>query len=79
MFVGRFVYEWSNLQQDYLVLQRIVSKEYSGTSWITGVIQIIWKNVDQNWDGRNADLHRVDVATRESAKYAQEQRETEDI
>ena len=41
LFVGRFVYEWSDLQQDYLVLQRIVSKKYLGTSWITGVIQII--------------------------------------
>ena len=26
LFVGRFVYEWSNLQQDYLVLQRIVQE-----------------------------------------------------
>ena len=79
LFVGRFVYEWSNLQQDYLVLQRIVSLKYSGTSWITGVIQIIWKHVYQNWDVRNADLHGVDVAARESAKYAQAQRETEEI
>ena len=79
LFVGRFVYEWSNLQQDYLVLQRIVSKKYLGTSWITGVIQIIWKHVYQNWDARNADLHGVDAATRESAKFAQAQRETEEI
>ena len=79
LFVSRFVYEWSDLQQDYLVLQRIVSKKYSGTSWITGVIQIIWKHVYQNWDARNADLHGVDAAMRESAKYAQAQRETEEI
>ena len=79
LFVGRFIYEWSDLQQDYLVLQRIVSKKYSGTSWITGVIQIIWKHVYQNWDARNADLHGVDAATRESAKYAQAKRETEEI
>ena len=79
LFVGRFIYEWSNLQQNYLVLQRIISKKYSGTSWITGVIQIIWKHVYQNWDARNADLHGVDAAMRESAKYAQAQRETEEI
>ena len=74
MFVGRFIYEWSDLQQDYLVLQRIVSRKHSGTSWITGVIQIIWKHVYQNWDARNADFHGVDAATQESAKYAQAQR-----
>ena len=79
LFVSRFIYEWSNLQQNYLVLQRIISKKYSGTSWITGVIQIIWKHVYQNWDARNADLHGVDAAMRESAKYAQAQRETEEI
>ena len=79
MFVGRFVFEWSDLQQDYLVFQRIISKKYSGTSWITGVIQIIWKHVYQTWDAKNADLHGVDAATRESAKYAQAQRETEEI
>ena len=79
MFVGRFIYEWSDLQQDYLVLQRIVSRKHSGTSWITGVIQIIWKHVYQNWDARNADFHGVDAATQESAKYAQAQRETKEI
>ena len=71
LFVGRFIYEWSNLWQDYLVLQRIISKKYSGTSWITGVIQTIWKHVYQKWGTRNAYLHGVDAATRESAKYAQ--------
>ena len=77
LFVGRFMFEWSNLQQHYLVLQSIVSKKYLGTSWITGVIQIIWNHVYYNWEARNADLHGIDVATRKSAQYAQAQRETE--
>ena len=50
LFVSRFVYEWSNLQQDYLVLQSTISKKYSGTSWITGVIQIIWNHTYHNWE-----------------------------
>ena len=79
MFVRRFVFEWSNLQQDYIVLQTIVSKKHSGTSWITGLIQIIWNHVYHNWEARNADLHGVDAATRESAQYVQAQRETEEI
>ena len=33
----------------------------------------------KNWDTRNAYLHGVDVAMQESAKYAQAQRETEEI
>ena len=79
LFVGRFVFEWSDLQQDYLVLQSIISKKYLGTSWITGVIQIIWNHVYHNCEDRNEDLHGVDVATRESAQYVQAQRETEEI
>ena len=63
LFVGRFVFEWSDLQQDYLVPQSIISKKYLGTSWITGVIQIIWNHVYHNCEDRNEDLHGVDVAT----------------
>ena len=44
-----------------------------------GVIQIIWNHVYHNWEARNADLHGVDAATRESVQYIQAQRETEEI
>ena len=79
LFVGRFVLEWSNLKLDYLVLQSITSKEYSSTSWSTGVTQIIWNHIYSNWEARNADLHRIDATIREQAQYAQAQRETKDI
>ena len=48
LFLGCIVLEWSNLQQDHLVLQNITSKKYSGTSWITGITQIIWYHVYSN-------------------------------
>ena len=79
LFVGRFVLEWSNLQQDYLVLQSITSKKYSGTLWITGATQIIWNHVYSNWETRNADLHGIDATMRKQAQYAQAQRESEEI
>ena len=79
LFVGRFVFEWCDLQQDYLVLQSITSKKYSGTSWITGVTQIIWNHVYSNWEARNADLHGIDATMREQVPYTQAQRETEEI
>ena len=79
MFVGQFILEWSDLQEDYLVLQSITSKKYSGTSWITRVIQIIWNYVYSNWEARNAHLHGIDGATREQAQYTQAQRESEEI
>ena len=79
LFVSRFMFEWSDLQQDYLVLQNIVSKKYSGTSWITRVIQIIWIHVYYNWEARNADLYGVHAAMHELAQYAQAQWETEEI
>ena len=79
MFVGRFVFQWSGLQKDYLVLQSITSKKNSGTSWITGVTQIIWNHDYSNWEARNADLHGIDATMREPNQYAQAQRETEEI
>ena len=79
LFLGRFVLEWSDLQQNHLVLQNITSKKYSGTSWITGVTQIIWHHVYSNWEARNSDLHSIDATMREQAQYAQAQRETEEI
>ena len=79
LFVGQFVFEWSDLQQDYLVLQCITSKKYSGTSWITGVTQIIWNHVYSNWEAQNADLHGIDATMHEQAQYAQAQWETEEI
>ena len=79
LFLGRFVLEWSNLQQDHLVLQNITSKKYSGTLWITGITQIIWHHVYSNWEARNVDLHGIYATMREQAQYAQAQRETEEI
>ena len=77
MFVGQFIFAWSDLQQDYIVFQTMTSKKYSGTLWITGVTQIIWNHVYSNWETRNADLHRIDATICEQAQYAQEQQETE--
>ena len=79
LFVGCFILEWSDLQQDFLVLQSITSKKYSGSSWITGVTQNIWNHVYFNWEARNADLHGIDATMYEQAQYAQAQWETEEI
>ena len=79
LFVSQFILEWSDLQRDYLVLQSITSKKYSGTSWITGVTQIIWTHVYSNWEARNADLHGIDATMHEQAQYAQAQWEMEEI
>ena len=79
LFLGRFVFKWSDLQQDYLVLQNITSNKYSGTPWVAGVTQIIWHHVYSNWEARNADLHGIDANMIEQAQYAQAQREPEEI
>ena len=79
LFLGPFVFESSDLQQDHIVLQNITSKKYSSTSWTTGVTQIIWHHVYSNWEARNTDLHGINATMREQAQYAQAQRETEDI
>ena len=79
LFLGQFVLEWSNIQQNHLVLQNITSKKYSGTSWITGITQIIWHYLYSNCEAVNADLHGIHATMREQAQYAQAQRETEKI
>ena len=79
LFVSRFIFKWSDLQQDYLILQSITSKKYSGTLWITGVTQIIWNHVYSNWEARNSDLHGIDATMYKQAQYTQAQWETEEI
>ena len=79
IFLGRFVKEWCSLQEDYLSTLNSSKTNYSGTTWCTGVIDILWKYIRNNWDDRNAAQHGDDPITREIALYSQAQRETEHI
>jgi hypothetical protein len=76
LLFGRFVLEWSELQEDFLSTQPTRSKYHSGLTWVSGVNQIIWKHVYQTWENRNAAQHGVDAASREIALAEMARRET---
>ena len=67
LFVGRFVLKWSELQEDFLSSLPTRSKYHSGTTWVSGVNQIICKHVYKTWENQNAAQHGVDAASREIA------------
>jgi hypothetical protein len=76
LFFGRFVLEWSELQEDFLATLPTRSKYHSGMTWVSGVHQIIWKHVYKTWENRNAAQHGVDAASREIALAEMAMRET---
>ena len=76
LFFGRFVLEWAELQEDYLSTLPSRSKYHSGTTWVSGVNQIIWNLVYKTWENRNAAQHGVDAASREIALAEMARKET---
>ena len=65
LFLGRFVLEWAELQQEFLKSVPKVNKKKSGTTWVTKVISIMWTHVCKEWDLRNSHQHGIDAETRE--------------
>ena len=66
IFLGRFVTEWSELQQEFLKSKSNKKKKHSGTTWVTGVTSVIWKNVYIVWDERNGQQHGLDAIAKEN-------------
>ena len=66
MFMGRFVTDWSELQQDFLKSKSSKNKKHSGTSWVTGITSVIWKNIYVLWDERNGQQHGIDAIAKEN-------------
>jgi len=75
IFLGRFALEWSLLHDDHLTTIEGPKTKFSGMTWVTGVIGIIWKHVRRNWEERNAAKHGSDSISKELALYQLAQRE----
>ncbi len=65
ILLGRFVLEWRELQDDFLCTYRNKKKQHTGLTWVTGVTQIIWRHVYQQWEKRNKAQHGEDRTQRE--------------
>jgi hypothetical protein len=76
LFLGRFVKEWSELQDDHLVAIKNGDRKLTGRIWITGLITLLWEHIYKNWEERNANLHGHDANSREAALLLYAQSET---
>jgi hypothetical protein len=79
IFLGRFVKEWIQFQEDSLGTISNRKPKQSGAIWLQGIITIIWQHVHQEWETRNKARHGHDAETQEIARLEQAQRETAEI
>ncbi len=77
ILLGRFVLEWRELQDDFLSTYPRKKSRHSGLTWVTGVIQVIWRHVHAQWKVRNKAQHGEVREARERILVARAQRATE--
>ena len=75
LLLGRFVHEWSILQEEFLRSLQQRPKHSSGSGWVIGVTTVIWKHIQKEWETRNSASHGVDDETREHPRIEQAKRE----
>jgi len=57
IFCGRFVSEWRTLQDAHLQTVPEKEKHHKGSTWVTGITQILWEHMRKNWNSRNEARH----------------------
>jgi hypothetical protein len=75
IFLGRFVNEWQDIQDTHLHNNPPENHQWTGQTWLLGLISLLWKHQHNNWTERNQTLHGIDATQQEQAKRAQAQRE----
>jgi hypothetical protein len=61
LFFGRFSSSWSQVQDDHLGTRK--TKRNNGRTWLTKIIDTLFKAWWQLWDLRNSDRHGRDHRT----------------
>ena len=66
IFLGRFSYEWSEMQEVFYVTRPHVNpkKRRKGAQWQVAIITCLWEQWYILWTNRNSDLHGADTAQR---------------
>lgn len=75
LLLGRFVNEWSMIQSDFQAVSTQTQPYSQPTTWVTGLITLIWTHLYNNWAERNKDKHGSDATTQELALLHQAQQE----
>jgi hypothetical protein len=77
LLLGRFSQSWVKAQDAYLGPR--ATKTKNGTTWLTAVIDLIFKEWYQLWESRNDDRHGKDQTTKAAAEKAQVIREVQQL
>ena len=77
MLKGRFSKKWRLYQDRYLGHR--ATKRQNGTTWMTGLIDVMFKEWWKLWELRNSDRHGQDLATQTQASERQTLRELEQL
>ena len=69
VFLGRFCWDWSDLQDTYYAVQRAKGKKnrHTGQRWQTAIIGELWTQWTTVWSIRNNDVHGSDATARQQA------------
>ena len=73
MLKGRFSHKWSEYQDCYLGAKS--TKKNNGTTWMIGLIDLIFQEWWKLWELRNSDRHGHDLVTQTQAESRQTLRE----
>ena len=81
LFLGRFSWKWSDLQDDFYAVRREPSKmkRLSGQRWQTAIIGAIWEQWYLVWAIRNEDLHGATESAKSRAIAAEVRRDLSDL
>jgi hypothetical protein len=79
IFLGGFIKEWIGFDEETLSTITNRKPKQSGSTWLQGIILIIWRHVHKEWETRNKARHGHNAATQETARLEQAQRETAEI
>ena len=81
VFLGRFSWKWSDLQDDFYAVRREPGKmkRLTGQRWQTAIIGALWEQWYLVWAIRNADLHGATETAKSRAIETEVRRNLSDL
>ena len=77
--LGRFALEWKETQHEHIktLPKAKRRKSQSGSTWVTGLMRLLWDFAHEAWLERNDDGHGADAETREKRRMEEATKQTE--
>jgi hypothetical protein len=81
IFLGRFSWKWSDMQDDFYAVRREPGKpkRLTGQRWQTVIIGVVWEQWYLVWRLRNGDLHGATETERSRAITTEAHRDLRDL